>query len=205
MTADGNHWKQLNDRTDDDLSGLINLARIAKLQSQNPLAKIKRNLLLSLFLGVLICGAYVAIFSYAEYWQVKASLGIVSAFSIWALGTAFQHYRQIPPQLFSSGSLLGELIRQHQSLTNWLHAQSQLALFIYPVSAAGGFMMGGAAGSGKPVSVLMSQPLIWLAMLVVIAILVPVCHQLTKWLTRRSFGRYLDDLQQHIDELAAEN
>jgi hypothetical protein len=72
---------------------------------------------------------------------------------------------------------------------------------LYPVSAAGGFMLGGFVGSGKPIEVFMSKPIVIIILVVTIAILVPICYKLAKWMTKKAFGQYADQLKKNIDAL----
>jgi len=78
--------------------------------------------------------------------------------------------------------------RHCESITTWLNNQQKVALIIYPVSATGGFMLGGVIGSGKSVEVLMSKPVVILVLIVTIIILVPICYYLAKWMCNYSFG-----------------
>ncbi|MCO5948011.1 hypothetical protein [Mucilaginibacter flavidus] len=204
MSTANKNWEQLEDFVDQDLSILIDNAVIPKMRSQNPLIKIRRNLLINLILGVLICCFYLILLFDLTYWEVRGCLALVMLFSLWALITAFIRYQNLNIAVLADRSLLAELKSQREKIINWMKSQARVALFVYPVSAAGGFMLGGAIGSGKPVAGFMSKPLIWLIFVVVVAILVPLCHHLTKWMYRQSFGKHLDDLQRFISELENE-
>jgi hypothetical protein len=200
-----NHlWDEINEPQDDDLSSLLKASRLSNISSQNPLEKIKRNLLINMAWGILISLLYVAAISYFRIWQVQLCLVVVLLFSLWALNTAYLQYKQINPAVSPVNPLLAELKRHHQSITNWMNTQQRVALFIYPVSALGGFMLGGVEGSGKPVSVFMSKPIVLIALLVALAVLVPACWFLTKWMFRYSFGKHMKTLKQNIDALEEE-
>ena len=191
-------------QTDKDLSVLLKSGRISRLSSKNPLRIIKKNLMIQIVFGILICFLYVLLICWFRIWPVQVALGIVFLFSLWAMFTALQQYKKIAPAVSFSNSLLAELKRNLISIHNWMRTQERVALFIYPVSAAGGFMLGGTAGSGKPVGLFMSKPIVLLALLIVILFLLPVCYFLTRWLFRYYFGRHLDILQQTISEMETE-
>jgi len=204
MNSENKSWKQLEINIDEDLSTLINLSGISKIQSRNPLLQIKRNLLINMIWGFLVCCAYIAMIIFFNYWQVTVAMTMVLAFSIWALiGTLIQ-YHNLDTKVFSNRPVLQELRRQHQSITSWIRLQSRTAIVIYPVSAAGGFMLGGAVSSGKSVAVFMSKPLMLFIFLVLVGILTPLCHQLARWMSTKSFGKYLDALQKNMEELETE-
>jgi hypothetical protein len=197
-------WGQVNDQQDDDLSSLMKTSRLSKFSSHNPLEKIKRNLLINMIWAVLICLLYVVVIFYFRIWQVQLCMGLVLGFSLWALYTAFVQYKKIDSSIMPGNPVLDELKRHYLSITGWMNTQQRVALFIYPVSAAGGFMLGGVSGSGKPVEVFMTKPAVVVALLIAIAVLVPACWYLTKWMFKISFGKHLKSLKENIDALQEE-
>jgi hypothetical protein len=198
------NWKQLDNNVDEDLSALLNLAIISKIKSNNPLQKIKTNLLYNILFGVAICCGYIWVLTTFPIWQVRLCLGVVMAFSLWAIITAFFQYRNINTNVFAGNSVLSELKIQQASIVNWAKTQAKVALFIYPISAAGGFMLGGVVGSGKSVATLLTKPAFSIAFAIVVIILTPACHYLAKWMCKVAFGKHLETLKQNIAELEAE-
>jgi hypothetical protein len=197
-------WGELNDRQDDDLSSLLQKPKLSKLSSHNPLEKIRKNLLLNMIWGIVICILYVIIIFYFRIWQVQLSLLVVLIFTIWAIYTAYQQYKNIHTNVSSSSPVLAEMRRQHQSITSWMNTQQRVALLVYPISAAGGFILGGVIGSGKSVSIFMSKPFVIIALLVSIAVLVPACYYLARWMFNYSFGKHLKALNENIRSLEDE-
>ena len=197
-------WSEINEGGDDELSSLLQKSRLTKLSSHNPLEKIKKNLLINMIWAVLICILYVVILVYFQIWQVQIAIGLVLIFSLWALYTAYVEYKKLDIKISSSGSVLSELKRHHQSITNWINTGQRIALIIYPISAAGGFMLGGTIGSGKSVEIFMSKPIMWIILLVAILILVPACYYLAKWMNNYVFGKHLKTLEENINALEEE-
>lgn len=177
---------------------------LLKLSSHNPLQKIKKNLLVNMVWGATVCAFYIAVIIYFPIWQVQTALGPVLVFSLWAVYTAYREYKKINTTVSSANPLLAELKRHHQSITAWLNTQQRVALLIYPISAAGGFMLGGALGSGKPVEVFLSKPVILITMFITIIILVPACFYLARWMFKHSFGKHLEALKSNIYDLEEE-
>jgi len=197
-------WNETGGLQDDDLSSLLKASRLSNISSHSPLEKIKKNLLVNMTWGVLICILYVVALFYFGVWQVQLCLLVVLIFSLWALYTAYLQYKNINSTVSPVNPVLDEMKRHYQSITNWMNTQQRVALFIYPVSALGGFMLGGVSGSGKPVAVFMSKPLIWIALLIALAVLVPACWYLTKWMFRFSFGKHIQTLKENIAALEDE-
>jgi hypothetical protein len=197
-------WDEINDPQDNDLSSLLHASTLTKLSSHNPLVKIKRNLLYNMVAAIFICMLYLFVIFYFQIWQVQITIGVVLIFSLWALYTAYQQYKKLNTNVSSHSSVLDELKRHYQSITTWMNTQQKVALFIYPVAAAGGFMLGGVLGSGKPVALFMSKPVMLITLAIAIAVLVPLCWYMAKWMFNYSFGKHLKALKKNIDALEEE-
>lgn len=197
-------WGDINGPQDDDLSSLLKASALSNISSHNPLEKIKKNLLLNIIFGLLICLLYIMLIFYFRIWQVQLCILVVLLFSLWAVYTAYLQYKNINSAISPVNPVLHELKRHYQSITNWMSTQQRVALFIYPVSALGGFMLGGVSGSGKPVAVFMSKPLVWVALFIALVVLVPACWYVTKWMFKYSFGKHMKTLKENIIALEAE-
>lgn len=198
-------WGEINDPQDDDLSSLLKASKVSNISSHNPLEKIKKNLLINMIWGILVCLLYVVVIFNFRIWQVQLCAILVLLFSLWALYTAYLQYKSINSSISPTNPVLEEMKRHFQSITNWMNTQQRVALFIYPVSALAGFMLGGVSGSGKPVAVFMSKPLVWVALIIALAVLVPACWYLTKWMFKYSFGKHMKTLEENINALEDEN
>ncbi len=196
-----NTWNETNHPQDDDLASLLQASRLSKMSSHNPLEKIKRNLLINMCWGVLICIFYLFLLFYFRVWQIQLCVVLVLFFSLWALYTAFVQYKRIHAAVLPGNNVLQELKRHYDSITEWMKIQQQVALFIYPVSATGGFMLGGISGSNKSVEVFMNKPGILLALCIALVILVPACWYVTKWMFNYSFGKHMKVLKENIQML----
>lgn len=187
-------------KSDDDLVSLLNSDACLRQPSHNPLLRIKKNLRYN-FLGAACIGVlYVIIILHFHLWQVQLAIGINLAFTVWCLYTTWLQYQQLDA-VVSTMPLLEELKRHSWSMKQWMRIQQQVALFVYPVSAAGGFLVGGVLASGKSVEALFSKPIMLPAMLIAVAVMVPLGYLLARKLFRASFGRHLDQIQEHIARL----
>lgn len=199
-----NTWDKMDAGQDKELNFLLDTVNLKKLPSHNPLSKIKKALLYNVIWGVLICMLYIFGLFYLSLWQVQLAILVVFGFSVWAVYTAFQQYKSIDTGISAKSSLLVEMKRHYASIINWMHLQQRVALFIYPISAAGGFMLGGAEGSGKPISEFMTKPFFIITLLIALLVLVPACYYLAKWMFKISFGKHLKALNKNIQELENE-
>lgn len=198
----GDVWKNSGEM-DNDLSSLIK-SGVQKIQSKDPLIKLKRSLLAGAVWGVLIAAGYVFILVKFPVWQVFFCIGTALLFTLWAAIRSFSLYTEMG-RVIPDSNLLQQLEGHYIKIKKWLIIQQQVGLFIYPISAAGGFMIGGALGSGKSITYLMQKPVMIVALLITIAILTPVCYFIVKWMCKKALGNYLEQLKYNIDKLKSIN
>lgn len=193
------YWK-VEENGDDTLGRLLKEQSFMRKRIEGPLEKLKNNLLKGIIIGIIITLGYAWLIFYFPLWQVQIGLLVCIGFNIWLIKTSIQQYQHISIDL-GAANVLETLLSYHSLFRQWFRQQEWVALFIYPVAAAAGFMLGGTAGSGKTISQFMSKPAAPIALIICILVLEPLCYYLTKWMNQRAFGQYVDQLNQYIDEL----
>lgn len=168
-----------------------------------PLEKLKTNLAISLGFGAVITLGYALLIFFFPFWQVQLALLICIAFNLWVIAKAWKIYASIQTDL-GQADVLHTLIMHRDQFRIWFRQQMRYALFVYPVAAAGGYLLGGAIGSGKPIAEFMSHPFVIIMLFVSIIILVPLSYWLAKWMNKVAFGKYVDQLEKRIEELQAD-
>lgn len=194
-------WQHI-ESADEDLSYLIKRG-VRSISSKDPLEKIRRGLVKNAAWGLLLSIGYILLLIKFPAWQVLLCLGIVLAFTLWITVKALALYREMG-RPSPHNNLLQEMERHYTGIMQWMAVQQRAGWFIYPISAAGGFMLGGSLGAGKSIDEVMNKPWMLVAMLITLAIMVPVCHYLAKWMFRKAFGKYADQLKANIDKLRSE-
>jgi len=193
-------WKDIDEQSDEALVALLKPEVVNRLQSKNPLATIKKNMLINSIWAMLIALGYLFIIVYFPFWQTRLCIGFLFVFTCWAAYSTLREYKNIT-LLSPANSVLEELEKHYTNISKWMQQQKRAGIYLYPVSAAGGFMLGGAMGAGKTVDEIMMKPVMWIALLIVTAILVPCGFYLAKLLSHRAFGRHLEALKKNIDDL----
>lgn len=196
-----NNWRSLDSQTDELLSSLLSEGQFQKLHSQNPLMKIKRQLILSGWMATVLCILYSVLLIKFPFWQLLVCIGILLLFTFAGAYTSFKYAISIPPYINGEGSLLQEMEKHYFTIKRWGDFQMKAALLVYPFAAAGGFMLGGMVGSGKSIEFFMSKPKVIIVLIITIAVLVPLSMLLAKFLFNKSFGVHLKKLKANIDEL----
>jgi hypothetical protein len=183
---------------------LVKQSLSKKREPLDPLHKLRKNLRLNMGYAILICLLYIAAIIYFTLPIFRITMLLMLGFTVYGFITAFREYKSIEPGISTSRSLLKDMERHYYSITHWIKTQENVALFFYPIGAAGGFMMGGVLGSGKTVGEFMSKPAVLIIFAVILIILMPLCYYLAKWMNRKAFGEHLDKLKENIDQLKKE-
>ena len=191
-------WQQ-HKPTAADLPDITSVSQLKAHQQPSPLKRMKWLLKVNMIWALAISIAYLAIAYFEPYWQIRALFVLLLGFNFWSVWSGLKLYRSIDARV-TAANLLAELTRNRDALKQWIAVQSRMALFIYPFSAAAGFLFGGVIGSGKPVDVIITKPIVVIALVVCMIVLTPLAHLATKWLFKRSFGK----LQSHLDTTIAQ-
>lgn len=193
-------WSELGkgDRLPEDL---LHQSILNKKPALNPLSKLKRNLAINMAWAVPILTCYLLLYMFVNEPLVRLSMFILFVFTLWALASTYRLYRQLDARVCAHCNVLEEMQRYHALIHQWTINQQKVAAFFYPIGAAGGFILGGSIGAGKPVAEIMTKTPIQIALVLSILILTPLAWLLARWMTRVAFGRYLDELQERIHQL----
>ena len=194
-------WRQ--NREGDTLpENLMDEHFLAGLPSKLPLAKLKRNLFKSIVAAVFIALAYAGVLVFLHSWLVVLGVGILIIFNGWTIISGWRLFLQLPVSVTPAHSLKQELQYHVRSFELWWSQQVKVSLFIYPVAAAAGFVIGGMAATGHQPEFFLTRPRILLFLLLLIILLMPLCYWLDRLLYRHMYGRHLAALRQAIDELS---
>lgn len=186
-----------------ELSKMLSSKAFLYSKEPGPLARLKKNLVIHLVYAVVITLGYLAILFYFHYWQVQACIGLLVIFNAWAMYKAYRLYAGIELDL-TQQNVLSELKKHYNTFSEWQRQSLRIAILVYPFAAAGGFMLGGAVGAGKPPEVLFEKPFFSIALVISIIVLVPLSYLLARWMTKVAFGKFVDQLKVRIDELESE-
>lgn len=196
-----NTWQQ-SAGSDDALNKMLQINEFSNLHSKLPLAKLKKNLLIGLILAILITAIYVVLIFFISIWQVHLAIAIAILFNIWVGLDTWKLYTNINANISATNSLKDELQKNYSGFQKWWRIQERLGLFVYPIAATGGFILGGVDGSGKSVEAFLYNPKMLVVLGVTLLILVPLCYYGARWMFNYAYGKHLKKLKQLIDELS---
>ena len=196
-----NIWKQ-NSGSDDALNKLLQQYDFGNLHSKLPLKKLKKNLLMGMIWALLITAGYITLFFFLHFWQVYFCLGVLIIFNTWIMIESRKLYKEIPSTITPSNSIKQELINNYNSFKKWWSLQLKVSLMVYPIAAAGGFIIGGVLGSGKTVEAFLYNFRMLGILAITILVLMPISYYAAKWVYNHAYGKHLKKLRLLIDELS---
>ncbi len=196
-----NTW-QHGGGSDDMLKKMLQQTDFHNIQSKLPLKKLKRNLLIGMFWAALITLLYIILFFFIHLWQVYIALCVMTFFNIWIMIDTWKLYKNTNENITPSNSLKQELQKNYNGFQNWWKLQEKAGLFVYPIAAAGGFIIGGVEGSGKPVEVFLYNFKMIGVLVISLLVLVPICYYGARWMFNYAYGKHLKKLKNLIDELS---
>jgi hypothetical protein len=167
----------------------------------NPLARLKRGLRINMFWGLLIGLLYILAIVYFPILIFRVTMIAMLLFTVWALASTWRMYRQLDPRICNDCNLVSEMQRHYDAIRRWMQMQERVALFFYPIGAAGGFLLGGVSGSGKTIPEIMSKTPVQIGFVLAILILTPMGYYLARWMNQKAFGKHLESLRSRIQAL----
>ncbi len=178
------------------------LAEMLGKESLGLLAKLRRQLRIKMYWGIGILLLFAPInFLATDEALIWLSLGIMVFMTVLLMGGVYHHYRRLPDHLDMSQGMLPLLKAYESIVTRALRFEERVgAIFIVPAPALGA-LLGGSAGSGKSVEVLLASPRMWVILAVLTAIFAPLAIWGSMWMNRVAFGKALDGLRRNIQAL----
>lgn len=189
-------WKRVeSEKLSQPVLGTVEVRK----QSKHPIAKLKRAYLISTGFALVFLLGFVYLFFDFHQPIIKGSLFLVILGYVFFLVVNLSMYRKINVQLPVDQSLRAALTHTHTFISENIRFQERVALFIYPVAAAAGFLMGLATGGD--IDTLLQKKAVLIILLVVIVIVTPLAFYLARWLYKISYGTCLIEIKHMIDEL----
>jgi hypothetical protein len=142
---------------------------------------------------------FVVLFVGFPHPYIRLCLGVMILAYLAAMLFTVYKLRSLPPLPGMDGALLPVMKAYHDQLRSWLDWQEKVALFIYPVSAMGGGLLG--ISSAGNLEEMLQKPLVLWVLAIAAIILTPAAHWLARWMGKIAFGKYLDQLSANIDLL----
>lgn len=206
MTDWNKLWQEINEKTAQG-SRQEPLMAAADLRpaAHNILAAILRRTRLKLYLiyaYLLLVG--LALIGWYGQGETRIILLIMFFFGLVNLALVLPPYREMQRRRVSmAGSLLKVLEFYRHSLHTMLRRENLLGILFTPFSAMLGFLWAFIEKNGTATGVF-ADPRLLTIMVITGIIMAPLGGWMVRWMNQKSFGPYLEHLQNSLDDLRAE-
>jgi len=190
-------WKKL----EQDKLEVVKATALAEWppRSKHPVRKLEQGFLVALLFVVFFEGAFLYLFLQFEHPLVRSFLLAVILCYVFFFVVNYRVYRDIRKRLDFSDNLYHTLTHIYQKVDTSLRFQRRAAIFIYPIAASAGFLMGFA--TEKDPSQIIEEPKLLLIMVVVSALLTPLGYWLARVMEKHSYGKYCTQLKELINQM----
>ncbi len=157
--------------------------------------KVKQRLIITIVLTVLIAGFIPFAFPLAS--QILLSIMLVAYF--FGSVMLWQEYQLISEEIDMTREVLRTLTTFHMRIKRIIRFDEIIGLIVYPISATGGFLLGMQAQNRE--AEIMNTPIHWVILIITTIVISLIAHWITRWLNKRGFEAYLNQLMNQINEI----
>jgi hypothetical protein len=186
---------------DPTLKSILSSARLQGTGPRDPLATLRKSLAINFAWSIVMGIALLALLFSTPSLTVRVCLAVPVLFCVWSAWDTWKLRASIPAGISGEYAVLPELKRHYEALRRWVQVGQRAGLLVYPFSAAGGFVLGGLAGSGGTVAELMAMRGMFWLLGISLVILTPLCWLGARWMYRLAFGAQEEALRKRINEL----
>lgn len=168
-------------------------------KSKGVLDKLRKNVRVKMYYAVFFTLAFSVAVPFI--FPLVAQVLMVIMIAAYLVGTIllYQELQVLNTGVDMSQNLLSALITYRNRIKRVLRYEEVVGLCLYPVSITACFLFGLQVASPK--APIMHQNIHWIALVTSLIIFTIGGNWLAKWMNRKAFGKYLDELDNNIEEL----
>lgn len=168
-------------------------------RSKHPVRRLEQSFLAGLMFILFFEGAFVYLFLDFKHPLVRTFMGLLIVGYLFAFLINYRIYRGIRNEIDFSKDLHQTLNTIYTNVTTALRFQRRAGLFIYPVAASAGFLLG--FSTQKDTELIIQETSLLAIMVGVSIALTPIGYWLSTWLEKHSYGKYCAQLKDLMAQL----
>lgn len=193
-------WNRLNEQVFNPGEPTpVAIGDLMRHPQNSPLTILRRNAKINMMFAGAFFVIFCVLFVRFPQFYLRLCLGIMMAVYLSGVFFTAVRVKRLPPVPDMNETLLTVMKAYYDQLSAWVGWQQKIALFLYPVAGASGYLLS-LATRGNMDALLQSPDILWkigVAMLVAL----PMGYWLGRRMTQTAFGQYLDQLKANIDVL----
>jgi hypothetical protein len=188
-------WKNLEkEKLNKPVAGTIEIPR----HSKHPVSKLIQTFAAGLVFCVVFELIFVYMFFQVDQMIVKAGVIVVIVVYTFLFTLNLRALRRLRQLHNSDGNVMHVLQGVREIVTRTINFQQKMSWGFFPVCVAAGFLLG--ISIKKDAATLIVQPLFYGTLLLTMAIVTPACYYLTRWMIKLSYGKYLNQIEDLIQQ-----
>ncbi|HEY0652782.1 MAG TPA: hypothetical protein VGD65_06630 [Chryseosolibacter sp.] len=192
-------WKNLErEKLNKPVAGTIEIPK----HSKHPVSK----LIQTFAAGLIFCIAFELVFVYLFFVMdqtiVKVGMVVIIFIYTFLFAINFKALSRLRQLYHSDENVMRVLQDVREIVTRTINFQQKISWGFFPLCVAAGFVLG--ISIKKDAATLIVQPLFYGTLLVTMAIVTPACYFLTRWMIKLSYGKYLTQIEDLIQQGKAE-
>ena len=177
-----------------------------KKHSRHPVQKLIRAFQVTLGFTVVFGIFFIVLLFVFEPWIIRLFLGLlIIAYLLFFLYN-LKTYKTLQLEWDNpfDGSLKEAFHKIHHVAHSSIRFQEKAALYMYPISITGGYLMGLFTGNSEQFEKNVTNLNVLAILGVCMIIFTPVCYYLAKWMYKLSYDKYLQQLQSLLKDMQRE-
>lgn len=192
------------DNEAESLSGAdIRAGLSAKVKRRDPVQKLNKRLAWKIFFTILFLPLYFGAVFYVESWLPQLLFIIIIVAHLIGLVFFIRRYQRAKSLQLGENDSRQTLKLYIENIKATLRQEELGGLILYPIAAAGGFFF--SLLEKMSLEEALADNRILITLLILMIILTPLSHWLARWMNRKTFGKYLKELEERLRLIESED
>jgi len=177
-----------------------------KKHSRHPIQKLIRAFQITLGFTILFGLFFIVLLFVFDPWIIRLFLGLLILAYVFFFFYNLKTYKKLQVEWANpfDHPLKEAFYKIHHIAHSSIRFQEKAALYMYPISITGGYLMGLFTGNSTQFEKNLTNLHVLLILGVCMIIFTPVCYYLAKWMYKVSYDKYLEQLQSLLKEMQPE-
>jgi len=173
------------------------------LRSADAVRKLNKRLAWKIGFTLLFTPLYVIALWLVDSWLTQLLFGIIIVAHFIGLVFFIQRYRKARSFHMAGADAKSTLIAYLHNVKATLRQEEIGGLILYPIAAASGFFL--SLLQKMTLEEALADTKILTTLIIVMILITPLSHWLARWMNRKTFGKYIEQLESRLAQLEDES
>jgi hypothetical protein len=194
-------WKSL-EKDGDRLTGVEIRAGLHQ-KGEDAVQKLNKRLAWKIAFTLMFTPLYIIAYFFVDDWLPKLLFAIITFTHLGGLVFFTQRYRQAKAFNMAGADAKSTLNSYINNINATIRQEELGGLILYPIATACGFFLSLLQKMTWDEAI--AKQSIWITLFILVIAITPISHWSAKWLNRKTFGKYLEILEERYAQLKDES